>query len=44
MEAITRMPAETPEQEDTVAQVMQKGYALKGTLMRPARVAVYKHG
>ena len=44
MEAITRMPADTPEQDDTVAQVMQKGYALKGTLMRPARVAVYKHG
>ena len=44
MEAIARFPAETPEQDDTVAQVMQKGYALKGTLMRPARVAVYKHG
>ncbi|MGE0159347.1 MAG: nucleotide exchange factor GrpE [Gemmatimonadales bacterium] len=44
MEAITRVPAEKPEQDDTVAQVMQKGYALKGTLMRPARVAVYKHG
>jgi molecular chaperone GrpE len=44
MEAITRMPAETPDQEETVAQVMQKGYALKGMLMRPARVAVYKHG
>jgi molecular chaperone GrpE len=43
MEAISRMPAETPEKDDTVAQVMQKGYALKGTLMRPARVAVYKH-
>lgn len=42
MEAIMRMPAQTPEQDDTVAQVMQKGYALKGTLMRPARVAVYK--
>jgi molecular chaperone GrpE len=44
MEAIARMPAETPETDDTVAQVMQKGYALKGTLMRPARVAVFKHG
>jgi molecular chaperone GrpE len=44
MEAITRMPAETPDQDDTVARVMQKGYALKGTLMRPARVAVYKQG
>jgi molecular chaperone GrpE len=44
MEAITRMPAETDEQDDTVALVMQKGYALKGTLIRPARVAVYKQG
>jgi molecular chaperone GrpE len=44
MEAITRMPAETPEQDDTVGMVMQKGYALKGTLIRPARVAVFKHG
>jgi molecular chaperone GrpE len=42
MEAIMRMPAPTPEQDDTVGQVMQKGYALKGTLMRPARVAVFK--
>jgi molecular chaperone GrpE len=44
MEAIMRMPAESAEQDDTVAQVMQKGYALKGVLMRPARVAVYKLG
>ena len=44
MEALMRVPAETPEQDETVAQVMQKGYALKGSLMRPARVAVYKHG
>lgn len=44
MEAIMRMPAESAEQDETVAQVMQKGYALKGALMRPARVAVFKHG
>jgi molecular chaperone GrpE len=44
MEAIMRMPAESVEQDETVALVMQKGYALKGALMRPARVAVYKHG
>jgi molecular chaperone GrpE len=44
MEAITRVPAEKPDQDDTVAMVMQKGYALKGTLIRPARVAVYKQG
>ena len=44
MEALMRMPAESPEQDETVAQVMQKGYALKGVLMRPARVAVFKNG
>jgi molecular chaperone GrpE len=44
MEAITRVPAEASDQDDTVAMVMQKGYALKGTLIRPARVAVYKQG
>jgi molecular chaperone GrpE len=44
MEALMRMPAESAEQDETVGQVMQKGYALKGTLMRPARVAVFKHG
>ena len=44
MEAIMRMPAENAEQDETVAMVMQKGYALKGALMRPARVAVFKHG
>jgi molecular chaperone GrpE len=44
MEAIMRMPAETAEQDETVSMVMQKGYALKGALMRPARVAVFKHG
>jgi molecular chaperone GrpE len=44
MEAMMRVPAESEEQEDLVAQVLQKGYSLKGTLVRPARVAVYKHG
>jgi molecular chaperone GrpE len=44
MEAMMRMPAESEKQDDTVAQVVQKGYALKGTLVRPARVAVFKHG
>jgi len=44
MEAMMRVPAESEEQDDSVAQVFQKGYSLKGTLVRPARVAVYKHG
>jgi len=44
MEAMMRVPAESEEQDDSVAQVVQKGYALKGTLVRPARVSVFKHG
>lgn len=44
MEAIMRVPAESDDAEDRVAQVFQKGYALKGVLVRPARVSVYKTG
>lgn len=44
MEAVMRVPADSEEQDDSVAQVVQKGYSLKGTLVRPARVAVFKHG
>jgi len=44
MEALMRLPAESDDQDETVAQVIQKGYSLKGTLVRPARVAVFKHG
>lgn len=44
MEAVMRAPAESEEDEDLVAQVFLKGYALKGELVRPARVSVYKFG
>jgi molecular chaperone GrpE len=44
MEAMMRVPAESDEQADTVAQVFQKGYSLKGILIRPARVSVYTQG
>lgn len=44
MEAMMRVPAEEDEQVDTVAQVFQKGYSLKGNLVRPARVSVYTQG
>lgn len=44
MEAMMRVPAEDDEQADTVAQVFQKGYSLKGNLVRPARVSVYTQG
>ena len=44
MEAMMRVPAESDEQADTVAQVFQKGYSLKGVLIRPARVSVHTQG
>ena len=42
-EALTTVPAETAEEDNMVAQVYQKGYRLKGVLLRPARVVVKKH-
>ncbi len=44
MEAVMRVEAESEADDDRVAQVLQKGYALKGHLVRPARVSVHKHG
>lgn len=44
MEAMMRVPAEDDDQVDMVAQVFQKGYSLKGHLVRPARVSVYTAG
>lgn len=44
MEAVMRAPAESEEDDDLVDQVFQKGYTLKGQLVRPARVSVRKHG
>lgn len=44
MEAMMRVAAENEDDDDTVDQVFQKGYALKGQLIRPARVSVRKHG
>lgn len=42
-EALTTMPAESEEEDDTVAQVFRKGYRFKGVLLRPAQVVVKKH-
>jgi len=42
MEAMMRVPTESEEDDDTVAMVFQKGYTLKGQLIRPARVSVFK--
>jgi molecular chaperone GrpE len=44
MEAMMRAPAESEEDDDVVAQVFLKGYSLKGELVRPARVSVFKFG
>ncbi len=43
MEALMMVDAETPEQDDVVAGVLQKGYRFKGQLLRPARVQVSKY-
>lgn len=40
-EAVTTAPAPTPEADGTVGLVFQCGYRLSGSLLRPARVAVY---
>lgn len=42
MEAMMRVPAESEEEDEQVDRVLQKGYALKGQLVRPARVSVRK--
>ena len=42
MEAMMRVPTEAAEDDDTVAMVFQRGYTLKGVLIRPARVSVFK--
>ena len=44
MEAMMRVPAESEQDEDTVAQVFAKGYTLDGILVRPARVSVRTQG
>ncbi len=43
-EALTTAPAESEEEDDTVAMVYRKGYRFKGVLVRPAQVVVKKHG
>ena len=42
MEAMMRVDAESRDDDDRVAGVFQKGYRLKGHLVRPARVSVFK--
>lgn len=44
MEAVAIVEAGTPEEDDVVSDVFQRGYRFKGILIRPARVRVKKHG
>lgn len=41
-EALMTAEAESAEEDETVGEVFQKGYAFKGQLLRPARVQVKK--
>lgn len=41
-EAVSGMPAPSAEADQTVGAVYQHGYAYKGQLLRPARVAVFQ--
>lgn len=43
MEAVTIVPAGSEGEDDQVAQVFQRGFRMRGILVRPARVAVRKH-
>ena len=43
MEAVMLVPSASPEDEDTVDQVFQKGYRFRSHLVRAARVSVRKH-
>lgn len=43
MEAVGVVPADTPEEDDRVADVFQKGYRFGGVLIRPARVRVRQY-
>lgn len=43
-EAIMTAPTDDAGEDDTVGEVFQAGYRFRGTLLRPARVQVRKHG
>jgi molecular chaperone GrpE len=44
MEAVAMVATDSIEEDDTVSDVFQRGYSFQGTLLRPARVRVKKHG
>jgi molecular chaperone GrpE len=43
MEAMVRVPTDSPDEDDTVDQVLQTGFRFRGRLVRPARVSVRKY-
>ena len=43
-DALMMAPTEHAAEDDTVGEVFQTGYRFRGTLLRPARVQVRKHG
>lgn len=43
-EALSVLPAPSPEEDGTVANVVSVGYQFGNQLLRPARVQVYEHG
>lgn len=43
-EALSVLPAPSPEEDGTVANVVSPGYQFGNQLLRPARVQVYEHG
>lgn len=44
MEAVAMIGTDSAAEDDIVSDVFQRGYGFKGTLLRPARVRVKKHG
>ncbi len=40
--ALEQVDTDVGEKEDTVSRVIQKGYEMRGSVMRPAKVEVYK--
>jgi molecular chaperone GrpE len=43
MEALMMVPTDDPAKDDHVADVFQRGYRFRETLVRPARVRVWQH-
>lgn len=43
MEALMTVPTDDPERDDRVADVFQRGYRFRDTLLRPARVRVWQY-